>query len=356
MMLVVFALLLVWMGAIPSEHKNDRPSEASRKQSGKSTEPVKPLGETPSGRSNGNNEFGDSFHELELTDGEGLAAAQSVEALRELGKRVGANGISPEQMVQAISERIRVADKFIHAAGASPELAKNNPTDQQLADTVETLARIREELTSAGLSTNDAAILAQSAKLLRQLGKDAGVIGASPERIAEAVSQRIHIADKFIQVAKLKGTSQNLRTMPKARLKNTEVQARRGGQGTERPACWTDPETGKPEYIFDVAMKTNSLRLRQNEVVERGREGATLPLSEIKFDKDVRFQDFRQMTRALFTWGENEGCRFFVRVFDVTKPHEKGQYKLALRTVGEHFYYYEELGRPWNEENASTAR
>lgn len=131
---------------------------------------------------------------------------------------------------------------------------------------------------------------------------------------------------------------------------------RRGGQGTERPACWTDSETGRPQYIFDVALKSNSLLLRSNDLPQRRGEQVTLPISAIKFDKNVRFQEFRQMTLALFTWGENEGCRFFVRVFDVTELHEKGQYKLALGTVGEHSYYYEELGKPWNEENASTAR
>ena len=34
---------------------------------------------------------------------------------------------------------------------------------------------------------------------------------------------------------------------------------------------------------------------------------------------------------------------FFVRVFDLTRAYEKAAYKQYLRTVGEHFYYYEEL-------------
>lgn len=49
------------------------------------------------------------------------------------------------------------------------------------------------------------------------------------------------------------------------------------------------------------------------------------------------------MSRAVFNWSVKEGCRFFVRVFDLTKDEEKMIYKRRLRTVGEHFYYFEVL-------------
>lgn len=45
----------------------------------------------------------------------------------------------------------------------------------------------------------------------------------------------------------------------------------------------------------------------------------------------------------LFDWSVAEKCKFFVRVFDLTQPHEKNVYKIHLRTVNKHFYHYDVL-------------
>ena len=61
------------------------------------------------------------------------------------------------------------------------------------------------------------------------------------------------------------------------------------------------------------------------------------------FNQEVQPAQFRNMSRPVYEWSVKKGCRFFVRVYDLTKAEEKAIYKQHLRTVEEHFYPYEVL-------------
>lgn len=80
-----------------------------------------------------------------------------------------------------------------------------------------------------------------------------------------------------------------------------------------------------------------------NALPHRAAEQAQLPLQAMVFEKEMRPGQFRVMSKPVFEWSVKEGCRFFVRVFDLTKDEEKMIYKQHLRAVGEHFYYFEVL-------------
>ena len=114
-------------------------------------------------------------------------------------------------------------------------------------------------------------------------------------------------------------------------------------KGTEMPACWASRETGKPEYIFNTALTSRGIIMRDNALPHRAAEQAQLPLQAMVFEKEVRPGRLRVMSKPVFEWSVKEGCRFFVRVYDRTKDEEKMIYKQRLRTVGEHFYYFEVL-------------
>ena len=49
-------------------------------------------------------------------------------------------------------------------------------------------------------------------------------------------------------------------------------------------------------------------------------------------------REFLTSTRPLFEWSKEKECRFFVRVYDLTKLDEKAIYKNRLRDVESHFY------------------
>lgn len=318
--LLFFALLLVWMTGIQDEDESVRRTKELMQQVQEQTHRAKELKEEVdylSGGAKSGNQFDDIFRELKLEQEKAATLGQSAKLLQELGKQAGVQGSSPEQIAEGISERVRIAGKVIDAAKASPLSAKDNLTDQQLAKTIDALMEVHEGLESAGLDPKEASMFA------RQTAKQ--------------------MQDKDLRLKSVEG-----------RLRNAARQLEAGGRGTEKPACWANPETGKPEYIFDVALKSKTLVVHDNALPHRHEEQASLPLQGIRFDKDLGLLEFRDITRALFSWSVKEGCRFFVRVFDITQSHEKDRYKLHLRMVGEHFYYYEELNTPWNPENAEA--
>ncbi len=116
-----------------------------------------------------------------------------------------------------------------------------------------------------------------------------------------------------------------------------------GGPGTEHPSCWISPETGKPEYIFDVTLTSGFVSVHDNALPHRSAEQAALPLRGIVFEQDVLLANFMTMTLLLYEWSDAHDCRFFVRIIDKTEGHEKAIYKRELRVVGERFYHFEDL-------------
>jgi hypothetical protein len=126
-------------------------------------------------------------------------------------------------------------------------------------------------------------------------------------------------------------------------LLNLERTSKGGGKGTEKPACWASPDTGKPEYIFDIALTSTGVRIRDNALPHRKEEQQQLPLQTMVFDVELSPEHFKVAALTLYEWSVTNNCRFFVQVFDLTQAHEKDIYKRHLRTVGERFYYYEAL-------------
>lgn len=112
------------------------------------------------------------------------------------------------------------------------------------------------------------------------------------------------------------------------------------GRGTEKPACWAT-KIGKPEYIFDVALRTGGVVVRDNALPQRADEQAMLPIHGFHYLNEMTISEFRTAALPLQRWGEDHDCRFFVRVYDQTGAADKAMYKKMLWTVGEYFYYYE---------------
>lgn len=112
------------------------------------------------------------------------------------------------------------------------------------------------------------------------------------------------------------------------------------GKGTEKPACWATFD-GRPEYIFNVALRSTGVMVTDNELPHRAKEQSQLPLTSFSFKREVSLKQFRVAAESLRVWSHQHDCMFFVRIQDQTKPNQKALYKQKLRTVGEYFYYYE---------------
>lgn len=201
---------------------------------------------------------------------------------------------------------------------AKDHSGKNNVSESDIAVTLGSLAQIENQLSARGKDPKSAVT-----------------------ECANALTQQTECATNLNSV--------------KGRLAYAEQKLGISSRGTEKPACWAD-QTGKPEYIFDVTLKSHSLVIRDNALPNRRSEEASLPIQQVMFGGDLGQDEFRMQTRALFEWSEKEQCRFFVRVLDATAAHEKDIYKRQLRTVGEHFYYYEDLSRLREGDRVTGAR
>lgn len=120
-----------------------------------------------------------------------------------------------------------------------------------------------------------------------------------------------------------------------------QAQLAKFGGGADYPPCWATHDNLHPEYIFDIFLTSSGIVVRQNHLDDRVNDEKSLPLGGILFGAPISDETFDQQTDALYEYSKAHDCRFFVRVFDETKPDEKMTYKRRLRTVEAHFYKLE---------------
>lgn len=114
-------------------------------------------------------------------------------------------------------------------------------------------------------------------------------------------------------------------------------QLQRDGLGGVLPSCWTTPE-GRIDYLFDIVLASEGIRVRESFPASRRSERERLPLDSVVTGRVYSQPEFQALTRPLFEWSVARECRFYVTVFDATKGHEKERYKSLLTTVEGHFY------------------
>ncbi len=119
--------------------------------------------------------------------------------------------------------------------------------------------------------------------------------------------------------------------------KNLETKLAKLSGGVDKKPCWADAN-GKTEFIFNVALTSGGINIRDNRVSSRDDDEKALPLQNVTFGKEISDESFDSETEALFDWSEDHDCRFSVRVFDFTGTDEKELYKRRLQTVEGHFY------------------
>jgi len=120
-------------------------------------------------------------------------------------------------------------------------------------------------------------------------------------------------------------------------LRRYEDQLRESGLGTGERPCWVR-EDGTIEFLFDVVLQSDGIRMRENILPLRARERSLLPIPSTRPDEVLSQGQFLQRTAALYQSSLAQNCRFFVTVYDSTGPTEKNLYKAVLKTVEGHFY------------------
>lgn len=136
------------------------------------------------------------------------------------------------------------------------------------------------------------------------------------------------------------------------RIANQEGQLRRyesrllaigGGKG-ERP-CWVKPD-GTIEYLYDVVLASNGIRMREYHYGHREKERSLLQMPAVDTTETLSPAEFLRRTQPLYGQSVAANCRFFVVIYDATEPSEKDLYKQLLGTVEAHFYKRNDHGQP----------
>ena len=264
-----------------------------------------------------------------------------------------------EVVVAALTERKKTLEELIGRGDdfddlfRELELAKEQQAAQEQANAA--LHANLEDLEVKNKALEERAGVAEKAM---EMAREAGVPTEDPEKALEEIASRLEQLEKLIEGMKAAGLddSQAKKFVEKTQDQLAEAERRADtlegqlrnvqrklgglGKGTEMPACWASRETGKPEYIFNTALTTGGIITRDNALPHRAVEQTQLPLQAMVFEKEIRPEQFREMSRAVFEWSVKEGCRFHVRIYDLTKDEEKIIYKRHLRAVTDHFYYY----------------
>ena len=110
-----------------------------------------------------------------------------------------------------------------------------------------------------------------------------------------------------------------------------------GGKGGELPSCWAD-QGGHIDYVYEVVLNSNGIRMRQIEYGERLNERMLITSWVADPNEPLSEASFVERTQPWYDYSQRRDCRFFVDVYDETGPQEKLRYKALLKTVEGHFY------------------
>ncbi|RCK46095.1 hypothetical protein [Thalassospira profundimaris] len=214
------------------------------------------------------------------------------------------------------------------------------------------LSEFRElkiELDKTGLSSQpkQLAQILQSSNDLVMAAKEAGVEPTS-ESLKEAFEERAAlkgvVADMggsdIVEALKENRELEREVERMKGQQANMQLTLERLGRGTEKPSCWADSD-GSVEFIYEIALTSNGVILRETDLPHRKDDRMDLPVGEIPLMQDISERAFLAVTRPLYEWSESKECRFFARVYDQTDASAKELYKNRLKAVQGSMYTYE---------------
>lgn len=212
----------------------------------------------------------------------------------------------------------------LHDLEAAASLREQVRATLQLPQTtgVEEISRLVRALQELTARPEGRTVLQETRAALEQMRRAAEEIkkeGGSEALVKQLEKQSFHLANQ------------------EGQLKRYESQLKEAGLGKGERPCWVTPE-GTIEYLYDVVLATDGIRMREYQYDHRARERSLLPLPVVDETEILSEGEFLRRTQPLYAHSLATNCRFFVVVYDATAPTQKELYKQQLRTVEGHFY------------------
>jgi len=145
--------------------------------------------------------------------------------------------------------------------------------------------------------------------------------------------------------SKLDSTEETLEAMKnkaanmKAQVTNMSARLRNAGMGF--PPCWADSLSGKPEYIYSVELRQDSLQVERSWPEYREDEARKVNGALRLAGSSVSRQEFSQLAQPVLNWSKSQDpeCRHFVIIED-TPATTKDQFKESMLLVENYFYKF----------------
>jgi hypothetical protein len=237
--------------------------------------------------------------------------------------------------------------------GTAKQILERDISATNVAEAQQALQNLALDARKSDLrALNEEELIGRAATAESDLSKTKENLSKTQQELSDARQDLSRTQQEHSNTQRQFSATQQELSNTKGQLENLKKQLiPGGGRGVEAVPCWATPE-GKPEYIFDVALTSHGLIIRDRKLPHRQAEQAALPLADLPFDVELSPDRFLAATRRLFEWSRAHECRFFVRAFDLTGETEKLIYKRHLRYLDTHFYKYEELNERFAESPA----
>ena len=118
------------------------------------------------------------------------------------------------------------------------------------------------------------------------------------------------------------------------------AQEKEQGNGRILPPCAVAAD-GRPAYVFTARLFDQEIQVEDRDLDVVQALDVWPSFQRVMRQRRIRPVQFLAETREIFEWSKERNCRFFVWIDDATGVAEKRLYKERLRTVGQHFYYFE---------------
>jgi len=330
MMIILFALLLLF-GAVFTEQDEDRRRIAELEnllvKGETALAAVDPMRDLLNQVGIYQNQIDEVLREMELVD----RLRQEIKKLKDqLSALAPVDKPDAKQKLKELTEELR--NKEAELAVAQEALDQLQREMAQQADKRKGVVKLANSMVDAGITPEQAKEMDKSVSALKTVMDDlrqrmdkSGVDPAKVETIMELAGKEW--ANKAMD-------NKNLAEQTKYWKAKWETDVGNGKKGVT--PCWAT--NGVVDFIYDVALTDDGMRIRLNEVPQWAEDYNRLPVQNIRFDEVISQGDFVTLTRPLFDYSTLKECRFFVRLYDETSINAKLIYQQRRRAVEGHFF------------------
>lgn len=232
-----------------------------------------------------------------------------------------------EQEVADIRQNLTAARQKVDTLTSQLEIRDGKDPVQNFNETFHELVIAKSKIDSQKDQIKKLNEAGDKNRAIADAVKDTG-LPSDPEKLTEALTDLRELEMLAIQAIGEKAEAEQ----------RLQYFIRRAGLSNELPPCWIT--SGSAEYIFDITLGSGGMTVHPRPPEHRKMEMADLPLDGVRYEKPIDVRTFRKMFRPLNDWSEKQQCKFFVRAFDRTEPHEKVLFKRLLLTTEGFFYKY----------------